>query len=542
MAELLIIIGVSGIIISTLGLMHEASQRNHSAVFFLVPLASLGQVQKNWEDYRWWALARVASVLTAAVGIALWAMMNQAFEQHPIGSQSGQTTGQVLRGNQMASSTAFVSSEEAALLVVKGQGKPLSGRLHGEPFRYDRVALIDGVLTLSQGEDFLSDLEVRILLGWQPEEITERRTLLVGPADQDAPVVHMSWKPEGQDFPETLIFESGYRMELALAPLDASQLSGSLVLVMPDSFKSYLAGDFTAHSNHLRYRNGEVDLHFDHEDTLAYVAEQYLVTQFPEGALDEVEAEHVQLRRSEGTGQVMSRVALSSGAVEQRHVRLEKSDVGWAVTPGSMETRVVTPPREGSAELVTLAQQQEEEEKTATQPPISATFPELVAYTDKSVALELYSGRKLEGVLRRVSGDRLWLVMNVGSGNVERSVSAEELKSLTLADGQRVDVVDEEKAEPAPETAPAPEPEQQAPSSWSGRSSNASDDAESGKAVEYRPLVGKKVTITADDIPQRTGILQAVEQDHLTLSVPMGAGNMEYFYDLESVQTLEEAR
>ena len=62
---------------------------------------------------------------------------------------------------------------------------------------------------------------------------------------------------------------------------------------------------------------------------------------------------------------------------------------------------------------------------------------------DRKVLLETRSGRELEGVLRRVSGDRLWLVMNVGSGNVERSVSAEELKSLTLSNGQRVDLVSE---------------------------------------------------------------------------------------------------
>lgn len=44
MAELLIIIGVSAIIVTTLGLMNEASHRGHSPVFFLVPLVSLGYI------------------------------------------------------------------------------------------------------------------------------------------------------------------------------------------------------------------------------------------------------------------------------------------------------------------------------------------------------------------------------------------------------------------------------------------------------------------------------------------------------------------
>ena len=538
MAELLIIVGVSALIITTLGLMHEAGSRGHSSLFFLVPLVSLGQVQSHWEYYRWWALGRVAAVLTTAVGIGLFVVTGGSLagdvSTQPVSSQSGQ----VLRGEKKASSTAFVSSEESALLVVAGQGKRLTGRLHGETFRYDRVALIDGVLTLSQGEGFLADLEVRVLLGWNPEDITERRTLIVGPSDEDGPVVHLSWKPENQDYPETRIFDGGYRMELALAPLDTGQLSGSLVLVMPDSFKSYLTGDFTAHTNHLRYRNGQVDLYFDHEDTLAHVAEEFLRTQFPEGAVSTIEARHVTLRRTENSGQVMAVVELSNGAVQERTVRLEKSDVGWAVVAGSMETRVTTAAKEGGLELVAPSAEKPAEPERAAPEPITQTFPELVAYENQSVVLETTGGRTLEGVLRKVGGDRLWLVMNVGSGNVERSVGADELKFLTLSSGQKVvltasegdqpEAVGVEPAEPAAAPSHTAEtvPAEQTPAASS----------------ELKALVGKNVTIETNEGPRRTGILQAVADDHLTLSVPLGAGNMEYFYDIDSIRHIEAAR
>lgn len=93
MAELLIIIGVSTIIVTTLGLMHEASHRDHSALFFMIPLASLGQVQQGWEHYRWWALARVAGVLCAAVGAALFVMAH-SLNVAPSAALSGQS-GQV---------------------------------------------------------------------------------------------------------------------------------------------------------------------------------------------------------------------------------------------------------------------------------------------------------------------------------------------------------------------------------------------------------------------------------------------------------------
>ena len=178
---------------------------------------------------------------------------------------------------------------------------------------------------------------------------------------------------------------------------------------MPDSFKSYLTGDFTAHTNHLRYRNGQVDLYFDHEDTLAHVAEEFLRTQFPEGAVSTIEARHVTLRRTENSGQVMAVVELSNGAVQERTVRLEKSDVGWAVVAGSMETRVTTAAKEGGLELVTPSAEKPAEPERAAPEPITQTFPELVAYENQSVVLETTGGRTLEGVLRKVGGDRLWL-------------------------------------------------------------------------------------------------------------------------------------
>ncbi|WP_421711246.1 hypothetical protein [Alcanivorax sp.] len=68
------------------------------------------------------------------------------------------------------------------------------------------------------------------------------------------------------------------------------------------------------------------------------------------------------------------------------------------------------------------------------------------------------------------------------------------------------------------------------------------EEAISAKLRELRALVGKSVTITAAGVATRTGILQAVSEDHLTLSVAMGAGNIEYFYDMNSIQKVEAVR
>jgi len=206
-----------------------------------------------------------------------------------------------------------------------------------------------------------------------------------------------------------------------------------------------------------------------------------------------------------------------------------------------METRVITPPREGSATLRSPVFEKSPSEQVQALPPVEKTFPELVAYMDRKVLLETRSGRELEGVLRRVSGDRLWLVMNVGSGNVERSVSAEELKSLTLSNGQRVDLVSEGDGNGEAEVVYDNDPRVEQPSQQVSKAEEPVEEI-SAKLKELRDLVGKSVTITASGVATRTGILQAVTEDHLTLSVAMGAGNIEYFYDMNSIQKVEAAR
>lgn len=528
MAELLIIIGMSGVILCTLGLMQEASGRGQSALFFLIPLASLPQVQQNWGRYRWWALARVASLFFLAVGSALLWMNLAPGEMHANDGVS--RSGQVLRGDKTARSTQFVSSQQAALLAIKGQGKPLAGRLHGHSFKASRVALINGALTLSQGDSFLPPLEVKILLGWDPQAITERREILIDPSDPSGPVVHLSWKPKGRDYPETRIFQEGYRLDLALAPLDNNQLSGSLTLVMPDTHKSYFVGDFTAHTNNLRYDNGQVDLRYDHEDTLAFVTQTYLRTQFPKGALQTITVRNVQMRRAKGRGQVVAHVELTNGALEERQVVLQKSQVGWSVKPGSMETRVVTPPREGSMELVDWAAGKAVQPPPEPEPDRRLSFAELGPYQGRQVSLETHSGRQLDGVIRKIAIDRLWLAMNVGSGTVERTVSRQDLASVTLSDGQTMILVDKEAQQ-------AKKPQTEASADTEVESEAAAQPA---NEAQLHPLQGKQVTVTAEDGQSRTGVLQSVEQDHITLSVPMGAGTMEYFYDLKSIRNIEE--
>lgn len=515
MAEWLLVAGLSLLIMATVGLVRQAAFRGDSTLLFLIPLAGLRQVQENWQSYGVLALLRVLGTVCLLVGAGL------IYVQHGTLSPTEAAPGQVLRGAKSPAATTFVRSPEAALLMVQGDGKPLTGVIHGRPLLNPvRVTLINGVLSIHQGEAFLPDLSVSVLLGWRPEDIQERRTLLITPAQSGGPPVHVSWKPEGRSYPETRIFKEGYRLELALAPLDDQQFTGALQLVLPDTPRSYLVGDFTVQTNHLRYRNGKVDLFFDHPDTLGYVAREYLHTQFPVGAVASIHIENVNLRRAAREGEVQARVELQDGTVERRRLQLEENSVGWAVTPGSMETKVLSV---GAGEAFDGGVVGTSAQDVSHAPAVTLRlhrFTDLASYLGQAVTVIERDGKSSHGTLTRVNEERLWLEMAMGSGRAEINLSAARLRELVLADGTRLVLESAHREPPAAPERPA---------------------TENGEA-QYEHLIGVPVTVTLDTDERHQGTLVAVDDRRVTLSVAMGSGEVEYFFDLDTVTSIEEAQ
>ncbi|MBL7249640.1 hypothetical protein [Alloalcanivorax marinus] len=519
MAEWLVVAGGSMLIMATVGLVRQAVFRGHSALLFMMPLAGWRQVQEHWDAYGVLALLRVLGVVCLATGLGLF------YVQHQVLVPS--VPGPVLSGAKGSAAPSFARSPEASLLMVRGEGRPLAGRLHGERLDGPRVTLINGVLSVQQGEGFLPDLSVSVLLDWDADRIEERRTLLIDPADSGAPPVHLSWTPDGGSYPETRIFHDGYRLELALAPLGEGQFSGALQLVLPDRDRSYLVGDFTAHADHLRYRDGKVDLTFDHPDTLAYVARQQLLTQYPDGAVQRIVVENVNLRRAASEGQVQARVVLRDGTVERRRMTLEEGGVGWAVVPGSMESRVLSEagedrPASGSVTEAPSPAREPERRLPA--------FTALAGYTGQSVTVIASDGEATRGLLSRVGEDRLWLRLTLGAGEAEITLREERLRAVRLADGTRL------SWPRAGEDAPSPA----SPRAASGPATPVNDPATPDG--DYAGLVGRRVTVTLADGDRRTGLLRAADDRRVTLAVPMGSGSMEYFFPLTEIDTIEEVQ
>lgn len=533
MAEWLVVAGISLLIMATVGLVRRAASRGQSVLLFLLPLAGMQQVQENWQAYGWLALLRVLGFATALAALGLIYARQPALLEIP---------GQVLRGAKTTSTTSFVGSRRAALLMVQGEGQPLSGRVHGHMLGVPlRVSLTHGVLRFDMGKGFLPDLSVSILLGWNGDKIQARRSLLVSPADRSGPDVELSWRPPGHPYPETRIFHDGYRLQLALAPLEEHQLTGAIQLVMPDTLNSYLVGDFTVQTNNLRFLpNGKVNLDYDDPDTLAYVAEQYLQTQYPDGAIDHVTIENVTLHRSAGEGSVQARVTLNDGTVQRRVMVLRKDPaVGWAVAPDDGKAERLGSGNGGQGGPVASGGQVP---GTAPKTRHLPHFDDLNRYADRTVTLVRDDGNRDHGRLERVSGGTLWLSLSVDNGTAEIQRAADDLKRVVLDDGT---VITWGPLTPSAAAPPAGQADGDANTAGTGANPGAvaapTGHGHATNGSPYATLTGRRVVVRLHNGETHRGVLLRVSDAQVTLMVSLGGGSMEYSCKRSDIASIDAA-
>ncbi|MBU0902651.1 MULTISPECIES: MFS transporter [Pseudomonas] len=154
----------------------------------------------------------------------------------------------------------------------------LRGQLNGRPFAPQQAELLDGVLSLREGQDFFAQSELVIRL---PEIDSGPVQIDVLPADTGAlPEVEISWLLPEQELPEARRLSRGYTLHLNLQPVAPNKLAGDFHLVMPAQFKTTLSGKLELFRNGLRYQGEEVDRQFDSVDTVSYVIHDYLERRF----------------------------------------------------------------------------------------------------------------------------------------------------------------------------------------------------------------------------------------------------------------------
>lgn len=557
MAGTLLIIGLTVFLLGTVMLALDAQDRGRSSLMFALPLAGASYIHHFWSDIWPAVLLRVLgiSLLLVSLAVAL-AQQPRALNQPGwlFSTAAPQTT---LVGSKRADMNTFANSQEAVLLAIRSDDNPqLTGRLLGKPFSYTNARLIDGVLLMQQGDGFFPEREVRILLNLDAESITDqRRTLYVEPSDPYPPEVQISWYNQRSDQLDTRILRTGYQMELQITRRDESSLAGFLQVILPDPDRSYLSGEFVARTNHLRYVNGRIDLSYDHPDTLEHVARQYLESQFPEKSIRAMQFYGTRLLSSEQAGATRAQIALVNGRIEERRLRLDRSDIGWAVTPGSMESEVIQEASNGELRLVVPGRnRQRTSVPVVVPPPITLPFAELGQLVGQQVVLHQPDGRYRSGTVRNIRRERLMLESQVPGGTVEFSYAGNEISHFILASGQRV-TVGVPPAEEAVELVVEPLTDAGASATESDGaeaaapvaddSSSAQDklQAEAESAVsqeDYAAWVGKAVVITGTDTRVRSGIVSDYSDGQLTLDVRAGASLLQYFYKPDDIANIVE--
>ena len=203
----------------------------------------------------------------------------------------------------------------------------LHGELNGQAFTPQQGELINGLLSLREGQDFFARREVSIRLP-NPAEGPVRLDVL--PDDSGTlPEVEVSWLLPDQDLPEARRFSHGYTLHLDLQPVPPNKMAGELHLVLPPRYKTTLSGKVELFTDGLRYRDGKVDRQIDSTDTLSYVVKDYLQRRFatPAVRLDPLPPAMFPANRLELDVQ-----AQIAGERQQLPILLKKDEVrGWQV-------------------------------------------------------------------------------------------------------------------------------------------------------------------------------------------------------------------
>jgi len=549
MAGTLLVLGVTLLLLGTVLLARDAVSRGRSSLMMVLPFTGADHVRSHWRELWWQVLLRIVGACLVIAGVAVTIAQDPLVIKEPQ-RLAGKTSAAVVEGSQVAEMNSFANSEEVILRSIRLDRNPdLSGSINGREFVYDRVQVDKGIITIQQGQGFLADLEVRVMMDINPDEINRRQEWYVQPGDDNPPEIHLSELPAGETLPVTRIIRSGYRLDLQMARLDRNQLTGFMQLILPDAQRSYLSGEFTAFTNNLRYEGDSVDLTYDHTDTLEYVATEYLDTQFPEKMLKSVSFRDSALRSSSGTGSTVARVTLSNGRIEDRLLRFERTDVGWAVSHGSREVTVIQEAGDGLRMRTVVpgdedrSAQQETEQAEALEP-LVLSFTELGTLAGRVLDITRVDGKQEQASVLDVKRGKLRLEKMVGNGMVQFSLEEGEIATLALASGQPVRLTGEAAVsgeDAAADTAAAqaptaneaePEPEAIAP--------EPSGAVLSEEILALKRYQGKQVEITGVDGKVRSGQVSAVTDTRLQLTVRVGSGQLEYYYDPKEVVDIRE--
>jgi len=206
----------------------------------------------------------------------------------------------------------------------------LRGSLNGQPFAPQQGELIDGVLSLREGEDIFARREVTIRMPNLAKAGNAPVRVDVLPQDAgNLPEVQLSWLLPEQELPEARRLNHSYTLHLKLEPQGPNKLAGDFHLVLPPQFKTTLSGTVELFTDHLRYADNKVDTRYDSRETLEYVITDYLKRRY---ATQRVELGILPVVNFPAPTMSLEVEAQIDGQTQQLPVALRKSPtLGWVV-------------------------------------------------------------------------------------------------------------------------------------------------------------------------------------------------------------------
>ena len=271
----------------------------------LIPPLTLAFVVRHWRVARKALMLSALGFIPLVVGFALLA------------SQDSQRLAAILELRWLER-----PAEQVADVHIQ-----LGGELHGEACRPQHGEVLDGLLSLREGQDFFAQREIRIRL---PYQVTGPLLVDVLPDDSgELPEVEVSWLLPGQELPEARRLSSGYTLHLNLVPQAPNKLVGDFHLVLPPRFATTLSGKVELLRSGLRQQHGRIDYRFDSRDTLAQVVGDHLRRRF---ATDDVRLAPLPPVRFPASQLTLAVDARIDGTAQRLSLPLRKhAEHGWHV-------------------------------------------------------------------------------------------------------------------------------------------------------------------------------------------------------------------
>lgn len=549
MHTLLILIGIS-IFLSGFSLyLRQIFQRDRALAYvsLLLPPVSWFYLKNDWPRFKIAAYVQLLGLVVLCSGIMFLLSANNDIRTRPIieinpaeehpSSQLSENIGSTFRTRIGAASVRATD--------------PLQGKLNGQEFIYQNAEYIGDVLHFSQIGGYYAQMDVLFLLKSHP--LKEWSEFLISPNDENAPEIHVSWIEPGDSIPHTKIYRQGYSLDLQVEEFEENRLRARMELILPGANTSYLVGTFQAYLSHLRYVDGKIDTRWNSEETLRYIAKQYLKERYELRDLNVIkygEGKFYNLFDTIPEAKISALASNSAGEQVALHFSFNKENEGWQVDPNRSD---FTAAYEQDRETQTRKRERNVVQRTKPKPapkpaptanPVSTATdsntlvkPEVEAnQTQTAPSAENIANRKIITQSDLTNGEHS-PVQNSVENNAPQS---EGIQSQTLAQH----TVNPNQASIAPEnennhanpgvpiSAPTTAPEEK-------KQLSEEEKLILAREKQVQPFIGKMVTVTSQSGRVVHGVFKEIRKKKLVIESRVAAGKVEYFVALKELQNIE---